>query len=236
MSGVLGIIALGQLSIKEPLFPMLTGLFGTSTIIISLLSKDKIVEQDINTNLKFRGRWLTHLKASLSAALMSVLPALGAAQATVLAQAATRKKRDDKDFLVMVGGINTVSSLFVLTTLFFIGRARTGVLATMKQFLELNWASFAVLLVASLVAIAISAIVTLWLGKIIAKRIAKIKYRKLSFAVLAILILLALFFGGLLGLFVLSVSTAIGLIAPKVGIKRIHAMGCLAIPIVLYFI
>jgi putative membrane protein len=236
MSGVLGIIALGPLSIKEPLFPMLTGLFGTSTIIISLMSKDKIVEQDINTNLKFRGRWLTHLKASVSAALMSVLPALGAAQATVLAQAATRKERDDKDFLVMVGGINTVSSLFVLTTLFFIGRARTGVLATMKQFLELNWASFAVLLAASLIAIAISAIVTLWLGKIIAKRIAKIKYRKLSFFVLIILILLAGFFGGLLGLFVLSVSTAIGLIAPKVGIKRIHAMGCLAIPIVLYFI
>jgi putative membrane protein len=236
LSGVLGIIVLNQLPIKEPLFPMLTGLFGTSTIIISMLSKDKIVEQDINTNLIFRGRWLTHLKASVSAALMSVLPALGAAQATVLAQAVTRKEKDDKDFLVMVGGINAVSSLFVLTTLFFIGRARTGVLATMKQFLELNWASFAVLLATSLVAIALAAITTLWLGKIVAKRITKIKYRKLSFIVLIILILLAGFFGGLLGLFILSVSTSIGLIAPQVGIKRIHAMGCLAIPIVLYFL
>lgn len=136
----------------------------------------------------------------------------------------------------MVGGINTVSSLFVLVTLFFIGRARTGVLATMKQFLELNWASFAVLLAASIVAIALAAITTLWLGKIIAKRITKIKYRKLSFAILITLVILAGLFGGLLGLFILSVSTAIGLIAPKVGIKRIHAMGCLAIPIVLYFI
>lgn len=236
MSGILGIIVLNQLPIKEPLFPLLTGLFGTSTIIISMLSENKIVEQGINTNLIFRGRWLTHLKASVSAALMSVLPALGAAQATVLAQAATRKERDDKDFLIMVGGINTVSSLFVLATLWLIGRARTGVLAVMKQFLELNWAGFAVLLVASLVAISLAAITTLWLGKIIAKRITKIKYRKLSFAVLVILILLAAFFGGLLGLFILSISTAIGLIAPKAGIKRIHAMGCLAIPIVLYFI
>ncbi len=236
MSGVLGIIVLNQLPIKEPLFPMLTGLFGLSTIIISMLSKNKIVEQDINTNLVFEGRWLTHLKASLSAAIMSILPALGAAQATVLAQAAARKEKDDKEFLVMVGGINTVSSLFVLVTLFLIGRARTGVLATMKQFLELNYSTFAVLLAASLVAVALAAITTLWLGKIIARRITKIKYRKLSFAVLVILILLAGIFGGFLGLFILSVSTAVGLIAPKVGIKRIHAMGCLAIPIVLYFI
>lgn len=94
LSGVLGIIVLNQLPIKEPLFPMLTGLFGTSTIIISMLSKNKIVEQDINTNLIFSGRWLTHLKACISAALMSVLPALGAAQATVLAQAMAKKARE----------------------------------------------------------------------------------------------------------------------------------------------
>jgi len=236
MSGVLGIIVLNQLPIKEPLFPMLTGLFGTSTIIISMLSKNKIVEQKISDNIEFKGYWFSHIKASLSAAVMSILPALGGAQATVLAQAVTKKQHSEEEFLVMVGGISVVSSIFVLATLWLIGRARTGVLATMKQFLELNWAGFAVLLAASIVAIGLAAITTLWLGKIIAKRITKIKYRKLSFIVLIALIILAGLFGGLLGLFVLSISTAIGLIAPKIGIKRIHAMGCLAIPIVLYFL
>jgi len=236
LSGVLGLLALSQLPIKEPLFPLLTGLFGISTIIISMLSKNKIAEQKISNKIEFKGHWLNHIKASISAAIMSVLPALGAAQATVLAQALTKKKKSGEDFLIMTGGITAVSSIFVLATLYLIGKARTGVLATMKQFLELDFNGFLILLVASLVALGLAVIVTLQLGKFVAKRIAKFKYRKLSLIVLIILIVLVALFSGPLGLLVASIGTAIGLIAPKVGIKRIHAMGCLVLPIILYFI
>jgi TctA family transporter len=41
---------------------------------------------------------------------------------------------------------------------------------------------------------------------------------------------------GWLGLLVASAGTAIGLIAPKVGIKRIHAMGSLVSPTFINFI
>jgi putative membrane protein len=236
MSGVLGIITLSQLPLKEPLFPLLSSLFGISTLVISMQGTNKIVEQKLSDKIEFKGYWFSHIKASLSAAIMSILPALGGAQATVLAQAITKKEHSSEEFLVMVGGINTVSSIFVLATLFLIGRARTGVLAVMKQFLELDFNGFLILFVASLVAIGLSVIVTLLLGRFIAKRITKFKYRKLSFIVLVILIGLVGLLSGWLGLLVASAGTAIGLIAPKVGIKRIHAMGCLAIPIVLYFI
>jgi putative membrane protein len=241
LSGVLGIVVLNQLPLKEPLFPMLSGLFGISTLIISMFGENKIVEQKISNDIVFKGTWFNHVKACVSAALMSVLPALGGAQATVLAQAISKKDtRNERgageDFLVMVGGINVVSSIFVLATLWLIGRARTGVLATMKQFLELDFNGFLILLVASLVAIGIAAIITLQLGKFVARRITKFKYRKLSLVVLVTLIVLAGLFAGWLGLLVTSVATAIGLIAPKVGVKRIHAMGCLVFPTILYFI
>lgn len=241
MSGVLGLLALNNLSIREPLFPMLTGLFGLPTIIISMMSKNRLAEQQISDEIKFAGSWLNHVKAALSAALMSVLPALGAAQATVLAQALSKKKTQSElglgqDFLVMVGGINVVSSVFVLATLWLIGRARTGVLAVMKQFLEIDVYGFLVLLTASLVALCIAVVVTLNIGKFAAKNISKIPYRKLSFTVMIILIGLVAFISRTQGLFLLSIATSVGLIAPSVGIKRIHAMGCLAIPIVLYFV
>jgi putative membrane protein len=240
LSGVLGIIVLNQLPLKEPLFPMLSGLFGISTLIISMFGKNKLVEQKISSSINFGGNWLNYIKASVSAALMSVLPALGGAQATVLAQAISKKdtrneKGGGEDFLIMVGGINVVSSIFVLATLWLIGRARTGVLATMKQFLELDFSGFLILLVASLVAIGLSVIVTLQLGKFIARRITKFKYRKLSLIVLITLIVLSFVFACWLGLLVTSVSTAIGLIAPKVGVKRIHAMGVLVLPVFRYF-
>jgi len=236
LSGVLGILALNHLPIREPLFPLFTGLFGTSTLIISLLSKNKIVKQKLNDIIIFQGHFWNNLKSSLSAALMSVLPALGAAQATVLAQALSRKEKSGKSFLVMVGGINTVSAIFVLVTLYIIGRARTGVIAVMKQFLTLDIYGFLILLVASLAAIGFAVIITLKLGRFVAKHVSKIKYRKLSFFVLLTLIVLAGIFSGFYGLLIVSVATAIGLIAPKVGVKRIHAMGALAIPVVTYFI
>jgi len=235
MSGVLGLLVLNNIPVKEPLFPLLTGLFGLPTIIISLQSKSKIVKQKISDGLNFGRHWFLHIKAGFCAALMSVLPALGGAQATVLAQALSKNK-SGSDFLIMVGGINTVSSVFVLATLWLIGRARTGVLSAMKQFLEVDLSGFIILLIFSLAAVMISIIVTLKLGKIVAVNITKIKYKKLSLAVFLILIALVGIFSRFSGLLVLSVATAIGLIAPKVGIKRIHAMGVLAIPIVLYFI
>jgi len=237
LSGVLGILALNHLPIREPLFPLFTGLFAISTLIISMLGKNKIVEQQISGTIEFKGHWFSHIKSSLSAALMSVLPALGAAQATVLAQAVSKKKDSSgEDFLVMVGGINTVSAIFVLATLFLIGRARTGVIAVMKQFLELDLTGFLILLVASLVTICLAVIITLQLGKFIAKRITKIKYRKITFAVLVILIILVGALSGLYGLLVASTATAIGLIAPLKGIARNHAMGCLILPVIFYLV
>jgi putative membrane protein len=251
LSGALGLLALNHLPIKEPLFPMFTGLFGISTLIISVLSRNKIAEQRLDDKIGLRGNLSSYVKASLSAALMSVLPALGAAQATVLAQAVSKtqseqgsdgpsrtssaREKSGEDFLVMVGGINTVSAIFVLATLFLIGRARTGVIAVMKQFLELDLSGFLILLVASLTAIAFAVVITLQLGKFIAKKITKIPYRKLSFVVLATLIILVGIFSGAYGLLVASTATATGLIAPKAGIKRIHAMGALVFPVLSYY-
>ena len=236
MSGVLGLLCLNTLSIKEPLFPLLAGLFGISTMVISMESHTRIVEQKIDRSVSIGGKQnlLSYIKATLCSSLMSVLPALGGAQATILAQALTKKKSGE-EFLVIVGGINTVSSLFVLATLFLIGRARTGVIAVMKQFLQLDFSGFAILLAASIAAVGISVILTLYLGRFFANRISKINYRKLSLGIIAFICILVTLFSGPAGLFVLSISTAIGLIAPRVGIKRIHAMGVLVLPVFRYF-
>lgn len=234
LSGVLGLLALNNLSIRESLFPLLAGLFGISTLLISAGSIKKIPEQVFDDKIEI-GSWWTHLKGSVCAALMAVLPALGAAQATILAQFLTRK-RSAEEFLVIVGGINTVSVLFVLTTLFLINKSRTGVILVLQQFLTLDWFNYAILLTASAVAVGFAVVLTMVLGKYFANRIWKIKYRKLSLLIILFVTLLVGIFSGWLGLFVLSIATAIGLLAPKVGIKRIHAMGVLVIPVVFYFI
>jgi putative membrane protein len=122
-----------------------------------------------------------------------------------------------------------------LITLYSIGRARTGVIAVMKQFIELDRDGFLVLLMASIIAVVFAVVITLQLGKMVAKHIDKIKYRKLSLIVLIVLVVLVGTLSGTYGLLVASTATAIGLLAPLAGIKRIHAMGSLAIPVISYF-
>lgn len=234
LSGILGIVVLSSIQIKDPLFPLLSGLFGLSTLIISMSGQQKIVEQKIDDTVEFGSIW-SHAKAAASSALMAVLPALGAAQATILAQFFSRKKSAE-EFLIIVGGINTVSVLFVLTTLFLINKARTGVIATMQQFLTLDFSSYSILLAASFAAVGIAVLLTMHIGKFAANKISRVPYRKISLAIILFIIILIAIFSGPMGLFVLSVSTAIGLIAPKAGIKRIHAMGVLVLPVVIYFI
>jgi len=45
-----------------------------------------------------------------------------------------------------------------------------------------------------------------------------------------------IFLSGLLGLLVLFVSTAVGLIPAVVKVSRTQAMGCIMLPVMIYFI
>jgi len=234
LSGILGLLALNNLPLKEPLFPLLAGLFGISALLLSTQSTNVIPEQKFDSNF-YIGNVFMHIKGVVCSALMNVLPALGSAQATILAQAFS-KKQSGEEFLVITGGISTVSVLFILTTLFLINKARSGVIAIMKQFLVIGNYEFLVLIAASFASVGFSVFLVMILGRYFANKIGKIKYRALSVGIIIFIIALVGVFSGWLGWLVLSVSTAIGLIAPKVGVKRIHAMGCLVIPVVAYFL
>ena len=47
LSGVLGIAVLTMPHLDQPLFPMLSGLFGVSILVVSLMEKTRIPEQRI---------------------------------------------------------------------------------------------------------------------------------------------------------------------------------------------
>ena len=47
--------------------------------------------------------------------------------------------------------------------------------------------------------------------------------------------ILAILLSGFLGLFLMSISTAIGVVSQNVGVKKVHAMGVLTIPTILNF-
>jgi len=82
----------------------------------------------------------------------------------------------------------------------------------------------------------IGAILALSLSKIFSKQIVKIKYGALCFSIILFVTLLVFIFSSWLGLLILLVSTMVGLIPPLVNCGRNHLMGCLILPVILFFL
>ncbi|MCK4919320.1 MAG: hypothetical protein KAS01_02940, partial [Candidatus Pacebacteria bacterium] len=82
----------------------------------------------------------------------------------------------------------------------------------------------------------ISFFITIYISKFIAKRIHKIHYSKLSIGILVVLLIITIVFTGLLGLLIFITATALGITTILLGIKRMHLMGCLLVPSILYYL
>lgn len=108
--GFLGIASL-NLNIKEPLLPLLTGLFGASNLLISIKQKTKIPKQKIIpiTSIKLRKKSLLRaiLASIIASPFTAFLPGLGASQAALIGKQITRLK-DSREFLFLLGAINTI--------------------------------------------------------------------------------------------------------------------------------
>ena len=110
LSGVLGIIVLNMPNLKDPLLPMLSGLFGVSVLLLSLAQKVKLPPQKVTEHVKvgMKDKIKSIGSGVFSGSLVSIFPGLGPAQAAVLASQIVGEI-NTFSYLIMVGGINTVN-------------------------------------------------------------------------------------------------------------------------------
>src|SRR3989344_2683890 len=84
LSGVLGIATLSS-PLKEPLFPLFSGLFGISMLLLGLKNKVKIPKQKFTeAKIKSKTIFKAVLTSLISGSIVSMLPGLGNAQAAIL--------------------------------------------------------------------------------------------------------------------------------------------------------
>jgi len=238
LAGFLG-IATFNLNLKEPFLPLLTGLFGASSLITSIIKKQKIPKQKIIPlkKIKIRKRSLIKsLIASLIASpLVSFLPGLGSGQAAVIGSEVTGDL-DRKEFLILLGAINTMVIGLSFIALYSLDIGRTGAAVTVNRILDLSLPYLGIILGAILITGIISFFLTILLAKIFSKYITLIKYEKISFAILIFLAILVFGLTGWLGILVFVVSTFLGLTCIYLGIRRIHLMGALLLPVILFYL
>lgn len=251
-SGIFGLVILdfpldSPIGLPSPvLFPALAGLFGTPTLITSLLTKPVIPEQVIEKPLLDKktknSSVISVITGSLAGILVSIIPGITSATGTILAMNA-RGESDKRQTIVTLSAVNTACAFFVVVVMFIILRSRSGAtLAAMELIAVEEWTSIMMptnliyLMITLLLGGTLSYFLTLLVGKAFAKHFTKVPYALLVKFTIAMIVLLVILFTGLMGLLILIVATFIGLLPVHWGVRRSHCMGILLLPIILYFL
>lgn len=237
MSGCLGIGVLNISVLKEPLFPLLSGLFGTSMLVLSVKDNVRIPKQELTGICLETKKGLKALICSVIAGVFcSFLPGLGPSQAAILSSQFT-KDLGDKGFLVLVGGLSTVNMVISFVALYVLDKPRNGAIVAVAKILDSFSYNYMVLFLGcALVVAGIATFLAVFFSKVFSNLIVKVNYKWLCLSIISLVVVLAFFLDGFLGLFILAVSTFIGMIPALKGIGRNHMMGVLILPVILYFV
>ena len=230
------------------LFPLFTGLFGLPTLVLSMRTSGRLPPQDIGPPEPlpdWRGtRGL--LSGVLAGASVSWIPGLGGTNATIVAQLLAGGEPEaadpeaDREFLFAASAAGSATTVFTLAALFVILRARSGVAAAVDTLSNgvaawspLPWMPpiLAAILLAALVSAVLAFVGVTRLARPFAILASRVRYGRLASVVAAVLVLAVALLTGPLGLLVLGTAACLGLVPPLVGVRRVHLMGCLLVPL-----
>jgi putative membrane protein len=238
IAGCLGLLIFSIPTLNQPLFPLLSGLFGFSILLLSLLQKSKIPEQDLSKPLTISKKNVVKSVTAASGVgfIAAFLPGFGSSQAAIVA---TNIVGDigDEGFLSLVGGINTANFLISIGTAYALQKARNGAILTVNKLLgEIGIQEVLLFLGVALIVGGIAAFLAINLSKVFSKLIVKVNYNYIVWSIVGFITLLTFFFDGFLGLTILVTATAVGILASSWGVGKNHLMGCLILPVILYFV
>ncbi len=238
ITGTLGILVFTLPNLKNPLFPMLSGLFGVSTLIISFKDKVTIPKQELTETISISKTETAQaiVGSTVAGSLTAFFPGLGPAQGAVLATQILRKL-SNYGFMILCGGIGTVNFVISVVTLYTIDKARNGAVVVVSKLMEnVSTLDFALFIATALTCAGIATLLTLWITKHFATLIAKVNYQKLIATIIVCIVLLTIVLSGWKGILVLFTATALGIIPAELNVARNHAMGCLILPVIVYLI
>jgi putative membrane protein len=238
LSGFLGYLVLNS-DIRQPLLPLLSGLFGASSLIISIKQKSIIPVQDISKKIKnvlSKREIFSSLSSSIIfAPLCGFLPGLGSGQAAILSS--QFHKVSQKQFMFILGSTNTIVMIISFIALYTIHRVRSGSAATIQALMPEVSIPVAVLIGLSIIISSIlSAYIGIMLSIFLANKMHKYNYSKISLSIIVFLSALIILISGFKGLFIFIISGLTGLYAVTSNVKRTHLMSSIIIPVIIFYL
>ncbi len=237
LSAVLGITVLDtKLQLKEPLFLLITGFFGTSGLLHSMNAKQSERKQETKKTDFFAKKILSgSIIGVASGMIVAILPSIGASQAAFIVKSLAGKITTYK-YLVVLGAISCSNAIFAFFALFAIGKTRSGTAAAISRAIEGGEQELVLIVAAIITAIGIGALITIIAAETAAKNLEKADRKKTSIAAIFFLLFLGFAFSGTAGIIVIGTATAIGLAALHSGIKRTACMSFLIVPTLIFYL
>ncbi|MBI5803602.1 tripartite tricarboxylate transporter permease [Candidatus Pacearchaeota archaeon] len=233
ISGILGLLVFNVFDNPEnSLLPLLTGLFGSSMLLISIKNKIVIPPQKITEPRIRKMRPL--ISSAIVSPLSIVLPAIGSSQIAIIGSSIA--KTDDKGFLFLLGSINLLAMSFSFLALYLISKTRTGSAAAINDILKLTPEIFALIIITIIFSVLLSFFISKFLVKNISQIITSFSYTKISVSVLIFLIIMISIFSGALGLVIFVIATFTGVYIILMDVRKTNMMGCLILPTIILYL
>ena len=228
------------------LLPLFSGLFGLPLLVESMKGRDKVPPQGTRARPKLAG-WRKArgtVSGTVGGCVTGWLPgASSAVAAAISAQLSGAKGSGDDEsdeFIVSVSAVSTANTIFNLLALFVLMRARSGAMKAVQGLIGDDvtlWTSLGgvpwalcCLLACVLVSGLLAFVLTLFIGKRAAKLLPRVRYRPLAVGVCCFMVAMSFVFGGVLGLGILACAYFLGTLPDRLGVRRVHLMGCIIVP------
>lgn len=242
-SGLLGIFAFDREDLivsplgfePQVLLPLLSGIFGASSLLLSLSTGTEIPAQE-ETEIRMPLHRLAQavFSGSLGGSVVAWIPGVSPSVAALATRLGAQSSAEE--FLVSIAGVNAANALFSLVALYVIGKPRSGAAAAIQALTALDQSALVQMVIMVIIVAAASYVAVIASARVAARAISRLNYRMLCAGVLIFLMAMSFAFTGTFGLFIFFLSTVVGLVAPVAGIHKTHAMGVLMLPLIVRYI
>jgi len=234
-TGVLGLMVLNApINKMYYLFPLLSGLFGVSTLILSLENKGKRIKEK-NFKLKKEDYYKGSFLGVVGGILAALVPGLGATASGMLVTNITKTIKKDI-FITTIGTINTIDAFLSIIAIYLIGNARSGTAVIIDNIITITTKEIVIMASVALVVAAISSILTLKILKIYSQITTKYSHKRTSIFVLVFILIMTIILTNYIGVLILVTSTAIGIYTQTKKINKTILGSVLVIPTILFYL
>ncbi len=219
LAGALGILCADY----SMLFPMLSGFFGASTLLLSMKTESLPRQKEKEQSIVYRNVFLSQA----SAFFFAIVPGASAGIAAAFSRVFGRIKKEE--YVSSVAGISAAYTMFSIYTLDVYGITRSGLAVFLKPLNMSLLASVGVAVFSAGIAFPLS----LMLAERACRNIHHMQYSLIAGSSFTLLFAMVFAFTGSLGIIVFITSTSIGLLAASMHVRRINCMSAIIIPVLL---